>query len=327
MVRDLAQLAERLRCVLPDSDKLTAVRSFADGHSNETYLIEGLNLILRVPQTGPALLDARDVIQQAKIYKEVEGRPGGPPVPHVVFMSEDARLIGEPFFVMRRIDAEPLGETEVPAWFADLPDSLRDTLCRNFVDAVARVHAMAPLPLLGEPVAPQAELARWRRFARISGNDRLVAAMDRLEARPARISGPPTVVHGDCKPGNTLWRGSQIAALLDWELSLNGDPLIDLGYMLFHFPSKWHGAALGMDLSGMWSREQVIAAWEAATGRSAEGIEWYEAEAFTKIAAIISHGNYLFRSGQTDDPRWDAFGPIAERLTNEIEGFFEAHPD
>ncbi len=327
MARDLEELAARLRKVLPGGASLKAVRKFADGHSNETYLIEGLDQILRVPQTGPALLDARDVIQQAKLYKEIEARPAGPPVPHVVFMAEDPGLIGEPFFVMDRIHAEPFGETEIPAWFADPPDSFRDALCRSYVDAVTRVHAIEPLPLIGPVVSPQTELERWRRFARISGNGRLVAAMDRLEARPSRISGAPTLVHGDCKPGNTMWRGNTIAALLDWEMSLNGDPLIDLGYMLFHFPSPWHSAALGVDLPGMWSREQVIAAWEAATGRSAEGVEWYEAEAFAKLAAIISHANYLFRSGQTDDPRWDAFAPVAERLTDEIETFFQVYPD
>ncbi len=102
----------------------------------------------------------------------------------------------------------PLGETEVPAWFADLPDSLRDTLCRNFVDAVARVHAMAPLPLLGEPVAPQAELARWRRFARISGNDRLVGGdgLDTLNA------GAGTDVCVDAAKGTTFSQCETVTA-------------------------------------------------------------------------------------------------------------------
>jgi aminoglycoside phosphotransferase (APT) family kinase protein len=81
MARDLEALAARLRRLLPDGGRLSAVRKFADGHSNETYLIAGLDQILRVPQTGPALLDARDVLQQAKIYLEVEARPGAPPSP------------------------------------------------------------------------------------------------------------------------------------------------------------------------------------------------------------------------------------------------------
>lgn len=38
----------------------------------------------------------------------------------------------------------------------------------------------------------------------------------------------PTLLHGDYWPGNLLWRGNEIVALLDWEDAALGDPLSDL---------------------------------------------------------------------------------------------------
>lgn len=41
--------------------------------------------------------------------------------------------------------------------------------------------------------------------------------------------GRATLLHGDYWPGNLLWRGGQIAAVIDWEDAALGDPLADLG--------------------------------------------------------------------------------------------------
>lgn len=38
----------------------------------------------------------------------------------------------------------------------------------------------------------------------------------------------PTLLHGDYWPGNILWQGDQLAAIIDWEDACLGDPLSDL---------------------------------------------------------------------------------------------------
>lgn len=51
-----------------------------------------------------------------------------------------------------------------------------------------------------------------------------------MRAAWARVSGNDTVLlHGDFWPGNLLWRGDQLAAIIDWEDAMLGDPLGDLG--------------------------------------------------------------------------------------------------
>ncbi len=52
---------------------------------------------------------------------------------------------------------------------------------------------------------------------------------DTLErAWPDRKPNPPALLHGDYWPGNILWQGQRLAAVIDWEDASTGDPLSDL---------------------------------------------------------------------------------------------------
>jgi aminoglycoside phosphotransferase (APT) family kinase protein len=46
---------------------------------------------------------------------------------------------------------------------------------------------------------------------------------------PPFLRGSGVLLHGDFWPGNTLWRGSRVVAVLDWEDATLGDPLADVG--------------------------------------------------------------------------------------------------
>ena len=48
-------------------------------------------------------------------------------------------------------------------------------------------------------------------------------------ARPKLRFNQPTLLHGDFWLGNLLWRGGDLAAIIDWEDAMFGDPLADLG--------------------------------------------------------------------------------------------------
>lgn len=47
-------------------------------------------------------------------------------------------------------------------------------------------------------------------------------------AWPLPARNPPALLHGDYWPGNILWRGARLAAVIDWEDAALGDPLSDL---------------------------------------------------------------------------------------------------
>jgi aminoglycoside phosphotransferase (APT) family kinase protein len=91
--------------------------------------------------------------------------------------------------------------------------------------------------------------------------------------------------------------------MLDWEMSLNGDPLADLGYMLYLFESDYHAATRAPKLPGMLKRDEVITLWERVSGRSAQGIIWHEIAQIAKITAIIAEGSNMLTTGRSNDPK------------------------
>lgn len=305
MTRDLQTIRNALAGVLPGGDRITGIKAFSTGHSNETYLIEGLDQIVRLPPTAdPLMPGSHDVMAQAAIYDLLSKAPNVPPVPPVLFQCDNPSVLGDPFFVMARVAGEEINDYEPQPWFADAMPAQRATMCQTWMNAFCQLAGMEPLGVLGDPMTPEAQAHRWRDMARQANCKRLVGQIDRLLTLPAPQSGAPAVVHGDPKLANLMWHDRELAAVLDWELAYNGEPLADLGYILFFFTSDHHPANRGCGYAGMWDRAQIIANWSNRTGRSTEGIEWHEIAAAAKMSAIIAYGHYLYVSGKSSDERF-----------------------
>lgn len=306
-MRDLQQLTSTLRQHLPSGQGITAIRPLTTGFSNETYLIEGLDLILRLPPAAGAMLEGHDVVGQGRIYQELALAPGAPPVPRIISICADAGVIGVPFFVMERVTGEAIDDMVMTPWFTEGSDALRRQICTDWISAFARLSKLAPLAVLGPPVTPEDDARIWQGFARKAQCPELVTMFDRLLAVPAPVSGPPAVIQGDPKLSNIMWHELRISAVLDWEMALNGEPLADLGYILFFFASDYHAATRAQKLPGMLARDEVIALWEKVSGRSAEGLFWHEIAQAGKTAAIIAEGVNMANTGRSNDPRLEIF--------------------
>jgi aminoglycoside phosphotransferase (APT) family kinase protein len=306
-VLDLEHAARVLGDLLGQGSPVTEIVPLTTGFSNETYLVEGPDLILRLPPAAGAMLDGHDVLDQARIYQALAAAPDASPVPQVVLVCEDPQPLGAPFFLMQRVAGEAIDDIKLQPWFAQGGDAFRAHICQRWVGAFAANAKLAPLEALGAPVSPDDDARRWRAFAGQANCPQLVALFDRLLATQAPLSGPPAVVHGDTKLSNLMWQGDEITAMLDWEMALNGEPLADLGYLLYSFESPFHAATRAQKLPGMLSRAAVIALWEQVSGRSAEGVFWHEVAQIGKIGAIIAEGCNMWDSGRSSDPKLEMF--------------------
>lgn len=306
-MRDLDDLGARLRGYLPAPLTIEGVQPLTTGFSNDTYLIEGADLILRLPPAAGAMVDGHDVIAQARIYAELGEIADGPSVPGIAAICEDTSVLGSPFYVMQRIDGESIDDLKMRDWFIDGTDAFRERICRNWVSAFAANALLSPLGVLGQEVTPEDDARMWRDFAARANSPELVASFDRLLARPAPRTGPPAVVHGDTKLSNLMWRDGEVVAVLDWEMALNGEPLADLGYMLYSFESDYHAATRAQKLGGMLKRGEVIELWEKVSGRSAAGVFWHEIAQIGKIGAIIAEGCNMWDTGRSQDPKLEMF--------------------
>ncbi len=303
MSRNPAAMIEPLRDILPDGERITGVVPLTTGFSNDTYLIDGLDLILRLPPAAGAMLDGHGVIAQARIYQELGMVEGGPLVPRIAYLSEDASLLGAPFFAMEKVAGEAIHDTDLQPWFVTATDTERADYNRQWVSAFADLARLGPLPFLGEAVTPEGDARMWQAFAKSADCPELADLFDRLLAVPAPRSGPPAIVHGDTKLSNLMWQDTKISAVLDWEMALNGEPLADLGYMLYGFESAYHAATTPQRQPGMLTRAEVIALWEQVSGRSAAGVFWHEIAQIGKISAIIAEGVNMHVTGRSMDPK------------------------
>ena len=153
--------------------------------------------------------------------------------------------------------------------FGSIADTAqRDTLAADFMAQLAALHridvAANPVEGMG-PVEPAETFIR-RRIAELrAGNsgrgwDPLIhLSLNWLEANIPANMPAPVIVHGDAGPGNFLYDGDRVTALLDWELVHYGDPMADLAML-----------AIRMLFQGFVPLPQAFAAYEAAGGHKVD---------------------------------------------------------
>lgn len=311
MARDTARIRDGLRRWLPRGAGITGITTLSAGHSNETYLVDGIDEVLRMPPSEEGLLPPYDMARQHAILTAVSTAAPGVPLPPVLELCEDPDVIGDPFFLMGRIDGDAF-EYSVPDWLAADPRAGADSVCRQWFDALAALHGMPADAMPPGKRTVEEEARHWLEVAQGADADpRLIAVLEDLVANPPRTSGVPTPVHGDPKHGNCLWHGGRLTGLLDWEMAQVSEPLLDLGYILmFHDQGEASLADAGFDLPGWWSPERMVAEWEARTGRTAVDVRRYAMLGQAKVSAIISVGAHLFNTGRIKDPRFGGFAGV-----------------
>ncbi|MBB5685887.1 phosphotransferase family protein [Sphingobium boeckii] len=316
MARDTERLASGLRAYLDRGRGITGVKTLSAGHSNETYLVEGLQEILRMPPSEEGLLPPYDMARQHAILSAVKAHAPAVPLPGMLELCTDPDVIGDPFFLMECVAGEAF-EYVTPDWVKADPVAVPESICRQWFDALIGLHTMpvAHMPAGSRTVEEEAQ--HWLDVAQSAeATQDLIEVLDTLVKHPPRPSGAPTPVHGDPKHGNCLWHEGRLTAFLDWEMSRISEPMLDLGYILmFHDQGDASLADAGFELPGWWSPERMIGEWEKGVGRSAIDAHRYAVLGQAKVAAIIALGAYLFTSGKTNDARFEAFGAVLPAYT------------
>jgi aminoglycoside phosphotransferase (APT) family kinase protein len=133
-------------------------------------------------------------------------------------------------------------------------------------------HDVGPLQREAQAVLDAA--ARAAGPATTSGPSARSAATPGPAARSAGAPGPAAgsagtvFVHGDLWAGNTLWVGDTLTGLVDWDGAGAGEPGVDLGSLRMD-AALCYGADAG-------AAGEVTAGWEAAAGRPAEDVPYWD---------------------------------------------------
>ncbi|UGS34148.1 phosphotransferase family protein [Capillimicrobium parvum] len=301
------------------------------GHSNVTFLLErdGWEGVLRRPPRGPLPPSAHNVLREAGLLRKLG--PTEARVAEVIAVGDDPSVIGAPFYVMGKIEGHVVTNTVPPE--LDSVDERR-RMSVELVDRLVEVHAVdwraAGLEGFGKPTGYlERQLRRWTGLWE-HNRTRELPAFERVgrwlaDNRPE--SPPATIVHGDYRLGNVMMAPeapARIVAIFDWEMATIGDPLADLGYLT----AMWFEAddpPMMMELSnvtrqtGFLRRDELIARYEAGSGRAMTDIRWYQTLAVWK-AIVFMEGNYKRAvSGATDDPYLKSFGDGVLELAERAE--------
>ena len=99
-------------------------------------------------------------------------------------------------------------------------------------------------------------------------------------------------------PGEDFLEQAGVAAVLDWEMAVLGNPVQDLAW--FNYLDATFAEGLGMPrLEGLPDYTDTVARWENASGYSARDYDYYQIFAGMRYGLILSR--IMLATGQTND--------------------------
>ncbi len=279
---------------------LQNLRQLGGGTQNVMLRFErgGRVFVLRRPPPHKRKNSDETMRREARVL----GAIAGSDVPHPGFIAgcDDLDVIGAAFYLMEAIDG--FNPTTGLPELHDKSDEIRHEMGLSMARAIAKLGELDYLAIglegFGKPEGYLArQVGRWRSQLdgysehegypgpRIPGLDDVARWLD--DNLPADFRAG--IIHGDFHAANVMFRfdGPGLAALVDWELSTVGDPLLDLGWLLATTPDE----SLGNPGLAAWanfpSHAALTACYAEISTRNLASIAWYEVLACYKLGIIL----------------------------------------
>lgn len=283
-------------------------------HGGTSNVILSLNrggdtVVLRRPPVNPPPGSEKSIMREARVLSALNGTDV--PHPHVYGQCSDADVIGANFYVMELVDgwAAELGDNDTfypapfdtPPWLYGIPYAMTDGLI-----ALANVDYRAVgLEGFGKPDGfLDRQVSRWSsqlesygKLYNYEGRDLpgYEYAKDWL-ADNTPTAAPPGIIHGDVGTPNALFSHKppcRLEALIDWELSTIGDPLIDLGWFANSLRDEAEPSVVPahttFDSREFPTRQDLARYYAAGTGRDISNFNYYLILALYKGACIVEY--------------------------------------
>jgi aminoglycoside phosphotransferase (APT) family kinase protein len=330
----LDRLEAYLKSRLTDLRGSVIVEQFSHGHSNLTYLLRvgETELVLRRPPFGNQVKTAHDMGRESRVLSSLS--PIYPPAPRPMLYCDDPNVLGADFYVMERRQGVILRSQLPPGLIIDPPTA--KSLCQAFIDNLALLHSLdyqsAGLGDLGKPEGyVTRQVTGWIKRYVDAKTDEL-PALERVAAwlhenMPGDTTA--TLIHNDYKYDNLVLNPdnlTQIVAVLDWEMTTIGDPLMDLGTTLGYWVEASDSEALRQvamgptHLPGSLTRRELVEQYQLKTGRRITNPLFYYCFGLFKIAVIVQQIYARFVRGHTRDPRFGRLNRLVAILGEQADG-------
>lgn len=302
------------------------IRQFPAGSSNLTYSVKigDEEYVLRRPPFGNQVKSAHDMSREFNYLSKLSGVYK--PAPKPLIYCADESVIGSEFYLMERRRGLII-RGKAPEQLEASP-ALQRRVCESFIANLAALHALdyEKIGLEGKPegyAVRQVEGWTKRYFnAKTDEHPELETAIEWL-ARHLPESHGASLIHNDYKFDNVMLDPenlTEITAVLDWEMTTIGEPLMDLGSSLGYWMSREAGAEmLSMPfnprvLMENMSRAELVEIYAEKSGRDVSNILFYYVFGTFKLAVIAQQIYFRFVRGFTQDKRFASFNIFVRNL-------------
>jgi aminoglycoside phosphotransferase (APT) family kinase protein len=240
---DTQRLSAWMQTHIAGFSGLIEVQQFAGGQSNPTFLVQSASrrYVLRRKPPGKLLPSAHAVDREFRVLAALEDT--AVPVAHVYALCEDPEVIGGMFYVMDYVEGRIFWDALLP----EVAAPARRAVFGEMVRVLAALHSIDYIAVgLGDYGKPghyvERQVSRWTQQYRAAETEKLEPMERLIEWLPKHIPADEqtSIVHGDFRLDNTIFHPTEqrILAVLDWELSTLGHPLVDFAYycLRFHLP-------------------------------------------------------------------------------------------
>jgi aminoglycoside phosphotransferase (APT) family kinase protein len=305
---DSATLTPWLERVTEEDGPFTVER-LSGGNSNETLLVSTprSRWVLRRPPVAMIDASAHNIEREYRMLIALADTLV--PVPRPIAMSREPTPGGPPGLLMQHVDGVSITDT-LPEGYS--PDAVRGVGFAT-IDALADLHSLPwgdiGLEDFGRPEGfLDRQVSRWQQQY-VSYKHRELPDFDVVatwlnEHRPP--PGEPGVLHGDFHVDNCLFSPAeppQLLAIIDWEMSTIGDPLLDVGLFLGLWGQDRPEPCAMPRIQGFSrvpqapTRAQLAQRYEERSGRSLEHLKYYMTLALWKLASIVEGAHLHFTTG------------------------------
>jgi aminoglycoside phosphotransferase (APT) family kinase protein len=269
--------------------------SYTDAHGER----QEQSLVLRRQPMDFEVVLGSSLALQGKMMASLSAW-GGVPVPPWIGMELDPAVLGMPFLVMGKVAGECVAQRpnyNAQGWLADMNPAER---LQTWTNAIQSFGQMSKIDWQtdgfdflaradwGAPGVDQyvGHIAAWH--ASCSQGRPLLyadAALDYI-VKNKPVDAPVNVLWGDATPSNVMFdKRGNVVALIDWELAALGPSELDLAWWLY-FDDLFSRRFGATRLDGLPTRDESIAIWEAATGRKAEHMAYYDIVVALRMALV-----------------------------------------
>ena len=318
---DAVALAAYLGANLPElagvSPSEIEVTQFPGGHSNLTYLLRvaSREIVLRRPPFGNRVKTAHDMTREARYLTAIA--PSYRRVPKVLAICDDESVLGAPFFWMEPVRGVTFRRTPPPGVTID--ETIAKQLSVTTVDGLVELHAVPldeKLRGLGKPEGfVERQVRGWAERYEKAKTDDVADIPPVVQWLVDHMPNEPgaTLIHNDWKLDNLVLDPndySNIVAVLDWEMSTIGDPLMDVGTMLSYWVERADSDEQQFftfgptNAPGALTRAEAASRYAEKSGRDLRNIVFYYAFACFKTAVVAQQIYARYKKGLTTDERF-----------------------